>query len=139
MSEADRNEIRELLFKYALMVDRNRWEMQDSIFHPEATIDYTSAGKGGSIGHYREMLAWLKDSLRHSAARYHFISNEIITIDGDEADCTCAFNSPMTLEEPGAAKIVMTNSGYYHDRFERTPQGWRIRTRIMDMGLQIFH
>ncbi len=136
---ADRNAIRELLFKYALMVDKNEWGMQDAIFHEEATIDYASAGKGGSIGPYKEMLHWLKESLKHSPVRYHFISNEIISIDGDDADCTCAFNSPMVLEEPGAPKLTMTNSGYYHDRLVRTPKGWRIRTRIVDMGLQIFH
>lgn len=136
---ADKMEIRELLFKYALMVDKNEWGLQDSIFHEEATIDYSSAGKGGTVGLYKEMLGWLQESLKHSPVRYHFISNEIISIDGDDADCTCVFNSPMALEEPGAPKLLMTNSGYYHDRLVRTPKGWRIRTRIVDMGLQIFH
>lgn len=136
---ADRTAIRELLFKYALMVDKNLWQMQDSIFHKDATIDYTSAGKGGTVGPYKEMLRWLRESLTHSPARYHFISNEIIAVDGDSATCTCAFNSPMALDEPGGSKIVMTNSGYYHDTLVRTPEGWRIQARVCDMGLQIFH
>ena len=136
---ADKMEIRELLFKYALMADKGLWEMQDSIFSANATIDYTSVGKGGTLGPSREMLSWLRDALKHSTTRYHFISNEIIEVDGDKATCTCLFSSPMDLNEPGQPALMMTNSGYYHDKLVRTPQGWRIYERVCTMGLQLFH
>jgi len=136
---ADKLEIRELLFKYALMADKSRWEMQDSIFTPDATIDYTSVGKGGRLGPSREMLVWLSEALKHSHIRYHYICNEIISVDGDTATCICIFSSPMDLNEPGEPKLLMTNTGYYHDKLVRTPKGWRISERICDMGLQIFH
>lgn len=136
---ADKMEIRELLFKYALMADKGLWEMQDSIFSPNATIDYTSVGKGGTLGPSRAMLSWLRDALKHSTIRYHFICNEIITVDGDTATCTCIFSSPMDLNVPGEPKLMMTNTGYYYDKLVRTPQGWRISERICNMGLQIFH
>jgi hypothetical protein len=136
---ADKMEIRELLFKYALMADKGLWEMQDSIFSANATIDYTSVGKGGTLGPSRQMLSWLRDALKHSSRRYHFISNEIIEVDGDTATCTCIFSSPMDLNEPGQPAVMMTNTGYYHDKLVRTPQGWRISERVCTMGLQLFH
>jgi hypothetical protein len=136
---ADKMEIRELLFKYGLMVDKYQWELEDDIFHKDATIDYTSVGKGGTIGPYKDMLVWLRSALLHSPVRYHFISNEIITVDGDNATSCCCFNAPMGLNIPGEPKLMMTNAGHYYDKIVRTPKGWRISERFCDMGLQIFH
>ena len=62
MADADdRHEIEQLLYRCAWMVDRRVWALMDSVFAPDATIDYT--GTGGRKGHYRETLAWLDRAL----------------------------------------------------------------------------
>ena len=40
----DRHEIEQLLYTYAWMVDQRRWELMDTVFAAEATLDYTSSG-----------------------------------------------------------------------------------------------
>src|SRR5262249_33916234 len=40
----DREQIGELMLRYAWMVDERRWEMMDEVFAEGATIDYTSTG-----------------------------------------------------------------------------------------------
>jgi SnoaL-like domain len=42
----ERREIEQLLYTYAWMVDQRRWEL-DTVFAPQATIDYTSTGAAG--------------------------------------------------------------------------------------------
>ena len=48
-SADDRREIEECLYRYAWMVDQRKWELMDSVFTADGTIDYTSTG--GKRGH----------------------------------------------------------------------------------------
>ncbi len=124
---------------YSIMVDQRKWELQDSLFCSDATIDYSSVGNGGKLGDYREMLQWLDDSLQDWPMNLHFITNEIIDVNGDEATSICCFNAPMAQKDEKGHQTSLTNSGYYHDKMIRTNMGWRIKERICDMTLQIFH
>jgi hypothetical protein len=38
---ADTDAIKEVLYRYSLMVDRRRWELIEEVFTSDATIDYT--------------------------------------------------------------------------------------------------
>jgi len=57
----DRREIEECLYRYAWMVDQRQWELMDSVFTSDGTIDYTSTG--GKRGPYRPTLEWLDRAL----------------------------------------------------------------------------
>ncbi len=57
----DRFDIHDVMHRYARMVDRRLWEIQDQVFVTDATIDYTSTG--GQAGHYKEILKWLHSAL----------------------------------------------------------------------------
>ena len=135
----DKLEIKEVLYRYSLMVDRRRWELMDEVFAPDGTIDYTSVGNGGKLGPYKEMLSWLDASLEPWPMNLHFITNEIIEISGDTARSTCCFNAPMGQKKEKGGQTFLTNAGYYHDDLVRTADGWRIRHRNCDMTIQIFH
>src|SRR5215831_5122932 len=67
--QRDRDEISELLHRYAWMVDERRWELMDEVFAPGATLDYTSTG--GEKGPYRETLAWLDRERAQRLLRAH--------------------------------------------------------------------
>ncbi len=53
-SGADWRPIERLLYAYAGIVDQRKWELMDSVFAPDATIDYTRTG--GKKGPYRPTL-----------------------------------------------------------------------------------
>jgi 3-phenylpropionate/cinnamic acid dioxygenase small subunit len=137
--QADHQAIKDTLYHYSLMVDQRRWELIDRVFTDDATIDYTSVGNGGRLGPHREMLGWLDQSLEPWPRNLHFISNEIIEVDGDEATSICMFNAPMGREKKDGGAFYLTNAGYYQDQLVRTDAGWRIRERVCDMTVQIFH
>ncbi len=141
MSEVaqNRQEIKEVLYRYSLMVDRRRWEMIDEVFSSDATIDYTSVGSGGRKGPHREMLAWLDDSLKPWPMNLHIISNEIIKVTGQRATSMCCFNAPMGRKKKDGSSVFLTNAGYYEDKLILTNVGWRISERVCDMTIQIFH
>ena len=131
--------IRETLYRYSLMVDRRRWELIDEVFTEDAIIDYTSVGAGAGRGPHREQLHWLDEMLKPWPMNLHLISNEIIDLDGDRAKSTCCFNAPMGNKDDQGKSTFLTNAGYYHDEWLRTAAGWRIRDRVCDMTVQIFH
>jgi len=131
--------IREVLYRYALMVDERDWELIDRIFTRNATIDYTSVGNGGTKGPHREMLSWLDATLKPWPINLHFISNILIDVDGDEARATCYFNAPMGRKNDDGTSTYLTNAGVYRDRLVRTADGWRIHERVCDMTVQILH
>src|SRR5262249_60795868 len=70
---ADKLEIHELLARYARGVDTKDWALYRSVFTPDATIDYTSAG--AVAGPRDEVAAWLEAGVVNIPMTPHFISN----------------------------------------------------------------
>lgn len=129
----DRQEIEELMYLYAEMVDRREWKMMDRVFALEATIDYTSTG--GRKGPFRETLAWLDRALDSWPINLHLISNLLIEIDGDEAQARCYFHAPMGRQGSDDTQLIITNAGRYIDKLVRTADGWRILDRYCDQTI----
>ena len=131
----DRLEITDLMHRYAQMVDFREWDRIDSVFTPDATIDYTSTG--GKSGPVREVLAWLDRALEPWPINLHFITNLSLELDADRAQARCYFNAPMGRVENGGGQLVITNAGYYADDLVRTDAGWRIARRHCEQTLMI--
>jgi 3-phenylpropionate/cinnamic acid dioxygenase small subunit len=135
-SEQDYRAIEQLLFRYAWMVDRRKWELMDEVFAPGGTIDYASTGGPGAMP-YRDALEWLDRALKPWPFNLHHITNIVVEVDGDRGESRCYFTAPMGRPKPGGGQDVITNAGYYLDTLVRTPEGWRIAARFCDMTIQI--
>lgn len=131
----DRFDIHDVMHRYARMVDRRLWEIQDQVFVTDATIDYTSTG--GQAGHYKEILKWLDSALEPWPLNLHFISNIEIQLEGDRAQATSYFNAPMGRKRKDGSQYIITNAGYYEDDLVRTSEGWRIRKRVCQQTIMI--
>ncbi len=127
VSVSDRLEIHDLLHRYALMVDRREWKRMDTVFAPDATIDYRTSG--GIEGPHREVLGWLDRALEPWPLNLHFISNIVLDLDGDRGRSTCYFHAPMGRPGAEGMQEIITNLGYYEDDLIRTEHGWRIQHR----------
>jgi hypothetical protein len=135
-SEQDYRAIEQLLFRYAWMVDRRKWELMDEVFAPGGTIDYASTGGPGAMP-YPAALEWLDRALKPWPLNLHHITNIAVDVDGDRGEALCYFTAPMGRPAAGGGQDVITNAGYYLDTLVRTPQGWRIAARFCDMTIQI--
>jgi 3-phenylpropionate/cinnamic acid dioxygenase small subunit len=132
----DHREIEECLYRYAWMVDQRRWELMDSVFTADGTIDYTSTG--GKRGPYRPTLEWLDRALAAWPINLHMISNISIEFPTpDSARSRCYFFAPMGHARPDGTQEVISNAGYYADTLVRTSAGWRIRERLCTQTIMI--
>jgi len=134
-SEQDYRAVEQLLYRYAWMVDRRKWELMDEVFSADGTIDYASTGGPGAMP-YRAALEWLDRALKPWPLNLHHITNIAVDVDGDRGESRCYFTAPMG-RPVGGGQDVITNAGFYLDTLMRTPQGWRIAARVCDMTIQI--
>ncbi len=124
----DRQQIDDLLTRYATAVDTKDWGLYETCFTEAAFIDYESAG--GIKGKLPEVRAWLEETLAIFPMTQHVVCNRVVEVDGDTATARSVFYNPMGLPGEGSAKTLFFDGGYYNDRLVRTADGWRICERI---------
>ena len=123
----DRQEIDDLLTRYATAVDTKDWDLYETVFTEDAFIDYESAG--GIKGKLPEIRAWLEKTMAMFPMTQHVVCNRVVELDGDKATARSVFYNPMGL--PSEEKMVLFfDGGYYNDQLVKTADGWRIRERI---------
>ncbi|AOS64144.1 nuclear transport factor 2 family protein [Actinoalloteichus hymeniacidonis] len=124
---ADRAEINDVQLRYAWGTDSRDWQLFRSCFTEEIEIDF-SAGFGLAAV---RMAAddWVRSTaprMESFAATQHQITNIAITFDGaDRATCVAYVRAGHHLPND-TGDSDQTVHGYYTNRFERTPDGWRI-------------
>jgi hypothetical protein len=125
----DRIEIDDLLIRYATAIDARDWELLDTVFTPDAQLDYRSAG--GIRGPYPAVRDWLASVLPIFTWTQHLILNRSLTLGegGDRAEAHSAFLNPNGLLVRGRP-WRFTVGGAYHDQVVRTDAGWRLGSRV---------
>jgi SnoaL-like domain len=125
----DRLEIDDLLIRYATAIDARDWEQLDSVFAADAHLDYRSAG--GIAGTFAEVRQWLSEVLPIFTWTQHLVVNRAVEIDpsGTTARSRSIFHNPNQMLVEGEPWLF-TVGGYYHDKLQKEPAGWRITTRV---------
>ncbi len=130
---SDRIEIDDLLVRYTRAIDTKDWELLDTVFTPDAEVDYVSSG--GIKGAYPEVRVWLDKALSLFQVTIHAITNSEIVLDGDSAIGRTLVSNPMLRVDDEGKRSVFTVYAYYHDRLVRSEQGWRIASRVEEQLL----
>ena len=99
----DRQEIDDLLIRYATAVDTQDWDLYETCFTADAFIDYESAG--GIKGKLPEVRAWLEKTLVMFPMTQHVVCNRAVDIDGDTGTARSVFYNPMGLPQGDAGSI----------------------------------
>lgn len=125
----DRDELVELVSRYASMADTQNWEeLPRSVLCEEFTSDFSSLGVPIATV---SRDAWCQRSKQMFAgwtATHHAITNHRIEIDGDRATIRCHIRAEHWARPDVAAGgpncwLVV---GFYDDVAVRTPEGWRL-------------
>lgn len=123
---SDRLEIEGAVIRYTRAVDGDDWDLLDTVFTPDAEIDYTESG--GIADTYPAVKAWLAEVLpAFFPKRMHSLHQVAISFGGDEALATAYFHNPMPMDDGEGGTKVVEFGGLYHHTFVRTPDGWRSR------------
>lgn len=127
-----RIEIDDLLTRYTIAIDDEDFDSLDTVFTPDAVLDYTSAG--GPRDRYPAVKEWLRTRLSaRSPARLHMLGNKLVKLDGPRATVRAYFFNPFTLDTPeGVAFSAIAGEaaysiggGFYNHKLELRPEGWR--------------
>ncbi len=123
---SDRIEIADVLTRYTRAIDIGDWDRLDTVFTPDAAIDYSESG--GIVAAYPEIKPWLAEMLpMFFSKRMHMLGQLDVDLRGDEADVTAYFHNPMLMDDGNGGEKVVEIGGLYHHTMTRTADGWRSR------------
>lgn len=123
---SDRLEIADVLTRYTRAIDTGDWDRLDTVFTPDAQIDYVQSG--GIEAAYPEVKAWLAEVLpAFFPTRMHTLGQVDVALDGDEATVAAYFHNPMPASDGQGGEKIVEFGGIYHHTMTRTADGWRSR------------
>lgn len=125
---ADRLAIGDLLTRYTVAIDTKDYGQLASVFAPDAVIDYTAVG--GVRGGREEVVSWLERTLSFFPMTQHLLGQSAVSLEGDRATSRTYFYNPMAWKDGDGRLRLFSVGGYYNDRLERRPEGWRIVERV---------
>jgi SnoaL-like domain len=129
---SDRMELNDLIVRYSTAVDRRDWDLYETLFTDDATIDYTEAG--GIRGDRVTVRNWLAEVMPNFPGFQHMISNSEITLAGDTASGRTMLFNPMVLSKPDGGTHVAFVGLWYNDNFVRTADGWKFSSRYEEVS-----
>jgi len=123
---SDRDDIIDLAIAYTWALDSKHVEGLREVFTPNATATL----RGVECDGVEAIIARIGGAITRLDRTQHFVGNHQVHLDGDVATHRCQLQSQHVMEgaEGGDNYIV---GGYYEDRLQRTPDGWRIVHRLM--------
>lgn len=124
-----RIDIDDLLTRYATAIDGRDFELLDTVFTPDAHLDYRSAG--GVAGEYPEVRGWLTKVLAIFDVMQHHVLNRVVRVHEGDVRATSNFFNVNVLQVESAPWIFKVG-GRYHDKMVFDGRRWRIAERIED-------
>lgn len=128
---SDRIEIADLLTRYTRAIDAGDWDRLDTVFTPDAHIDYSATG--GTVGGFPEVKRWLAETLPMFSHRQHVLGQLEVDLGGDEAAVTAYFLNPMVFPQEDGSELLWEFGGFYRHRLVRTADGWRSRELVEEL------
>lgn len=119
----DRQDIAEVLIRYATGIDRRDWALFRTVFTEDCELDYGQIGTWHGADAVVDFMASAHELAGHTL---HRITNEVIHVDGDTASSR-AYVDGLIMSADNSSGVNAT--GFYDDELVRTDTGWRIRRR----------
>ena len=135
----DKQDICELLYRYALAVDTNNFAQMAHIFTPDATfslVGMEAAEWEWSVSEYCEFVSAI---VRKCDWVMHNTTNVIVDVHGDEASATSYLSTAYGVKAGehvaqfgvhNAKPVDVQIGAHYRDQLVRTAAGWRIARRV---------
>jgi 3-phenylpropionate/cinnamic acid dioxygenase small subunit len=119
----DRQEISDLLVRYATGIDRRDWPLFRTVFTEGCELDYGEIGVWKGVDAVTDFMEQAHAMAGHTM---HRLTNQVITIEGDKATTRTYIDGVIMLSDNQAGVNAL---GFYDDEVVRTADGWRIARR----------
>ncbi len=134
----DLEAIRQVKARYFRMMDSKDWDGLAAVFTDDVEIDMTGEG-GGVTRSVSEYMPFLREVIGDVVTVHHGHMPEIEVTSPTTARGIWALEDQLWWPD-GAPIRHMHGFGHYHETYEKTAQGWRIKTmtitrlhRIMEL------
>lgn len=117
----DRQEIWQVLLRYARGLDRLDRELVRSCYHDDAIEDH-----GSFVGHVEDFIDWANETSMRFVTIHHGLTNHYCELDGDDAYCETYYRYVGVAPQPPHFMSI----GRYIDHFQRRNGEWRIANRV---------
>jgi hypothetical protein len=124
--DADKQQIAEVLIRYATGIDSKDWPLLRSCWTDEIDVDYQQLGRFTSPDALTDVMRQLHENM---GPTYHRLSNFVINVEGDRATVRSYVQAVLMLQPDDDTNWVDA-LGHYDDVFVRTGEGWRINKRV---------
>jgi hypothetical protein len=124
----DRLDIEDVLYRYSSSVDSFDKGGVRACLADDIWAQY---GNGDPVTDGDTLANWIADATATVIWQHHLLNVYHVTIDGDQASTVSYLTSYQVFEQdPNSAIILVAR---YHDELRRTPDGWKISKRIMEL------
>lgn len=128
-SREDRQDVAELLVRYATGIDRRDWTLLRTCFTDDCSVDYGRLGVWHGVD---ELTDWLRTTHEPLGHTMHRITNPVTTPNGDGLTARSYVDALVLFADDRSGTRA---TGYYDDELVRTDDGWKIASRRFTMVL----
>jgi 3-phenylpropionate/cinnamic acid dioxygenase small subunit len=119
----DRQDIADVLLRYATGIDRRDWPLFRTVFTDECQLDYGEVGTWNGVNAVTEFMQQAHAMAGHTM---HRLTNQLIEVDGDKAQSRTYVDA---LIMAGDSNSGVNAARFYDDDLVRTSDGWRVARR----------
>ncbi|WIM86861.1 nuclear transport factor 2 family protein [Candidatus Mycobacterium wuenschmannii] len=118
----DRQDIAEVLLRYATGIDRRDWPLFRTVFTDDCELDYGEIGTFRGVDAITEFMDQAHAMAGHTM---HRLTNQVITVDGDTAESRTYVDALIMVD----VNAGVNAAGFYDDELVRGEDGWRVARR----------
>ena len=122
----------EVLHRYARACDQRQWALMEDVFTEDVVAevgDITTTGRKARVD-------GIRSNLGGCGPTQHLLGNFDIVVDGNEATCS-TYVRAFHVGAGDRSDLTYEICATYHDRLRRTPEGWRIHHRRMEIPIEL--
>jgi 3-phenylpropionate/cinnamic acid dioxygenase small subunit len=119
----DRQDISDLLVRYATGIDRRDWTLFRTVFTDDCELDYGEIGTWKGVDAVTDFMEKTHAMAGHTL---HRLTNQAITVDGDNGSARTYVDAVIMFSDNESGVNAW---GFYDDEVIRTADGWRIARR----------
>jgi 3-phenylpropionate/cinnamic acid dioxygenase small subunit len=119
----DRQDISDLLVRYATGIDRRDWPLFRTVFTDDCELDYGEIGTWQGVDAVTDFMETTHAMAGHTL---HRLTNQALTLNGDTASARTYVDAVIMF---GDNQSGVNAWGFYDDEIVRAADGWRIARR----------
>jgi hypothetical protein len=120
----DIDDIKRVKYRYLRALDTKHWDDFADTLTEDIAGDYgSSLGEEHRFTDRDTLVEFMRTSMPANVLTEHRVTHPEIDVDGDEATGTWYLQDRVIVAD---FNFMLYGAAFYHDRYRRTPDGWRI-------------